>query len=124
MIFDLLTPVSVIPVGAKMPDDARARSIAERPMAEPADDRTLGEFAIVVAASERTLARLWSAETGLGFGRWRTQVRLAAALALLAEGMPLAGIAHRVGYASASAFVAAFHREVGVSPGRYFAATD
>ncbi len=124
VIFDLLAPVSVIPVGARMPIDARARSIAERLVAAPADDRTLGAFAVAAATSERTLARLWVSETGLGFGRWRTQLRLAAALPLLAEGVPLAGIARRVGYASASGFVAAFHREVGLSPGRYFAVTN
>ena len=37
-----------------------------------------------------------------------------------ARGMSMAGVATRVGDASASAFVAAFHRQVGVPPGRYF----
>lgn len=120
VIFDLLEPVDVIPVGAPMPEDPRAREVAAALLADPADDRTLGEFAAAVAAGPRTLARLFRDDTGITFGQWRTQIRLAASLPLLAAGMPLARIAGRVGYATPSAYVAAFRREVGVSPGRYF----
>ncbi|WP_245562637.1 helix-turn-helix domain-containing protein [Nocardia araoensis] len=55
------------------------------------------------------------------FGQWRTRIRLAASLSLLAAGMPIARIAGRVGHATPSAYVAAFRRDVGVPPGRYFA---
>ena len=54
------------------------------------------------------------------FGRWRTQVRLRAALPLLAEGVPVAATARRVGYATPSAFVAVFRKVTGESPGAYF----
>ncbi|MGW4352308.1 helix-turn-helix domain-containing protein [Nocardia sp. NPDC004582] len=46
---------------------------------------------------------------------------MAASLPLLGSGLPVARIAARVGYSTPSAYVAAFHREVGVSPARYFA---
>ncbi|MFI6029952.1 AraC family transcriptional regulator [Amycolatopsis magusensis] len=118
--FDLLEPVQVTPISVPLPTDARARQVAEALIAEPADDRTLDRFGREVGASERTLARLFLTETRLSFGRWRTQVRLRASLPLLADGMPLAGVADRVGYSSPSAFVAAFRRAVGVPPGRYF----
>ncbi|QLY29398.1 helix-turn-helix transcriptional regulator [Nocardia huaxiensis] len=121
VIFDLLQPVDVIPVGARMPEDARARRVADALLADPADPRTLEQFAPYAAASPRTLARAFLAETGITFGHWRTQIRLAASLPLLADGLPVARIAARVGYATPSAYVAAFHREVGVAPGRYFA---
>ncbi|WP_327145185.1 AraC family transcriptional regulator [Nocardia sp. NBC_01327] len=121
VIFDLLRPVEVIPIGARMPEDPRARHVAEALVADPADARTLHQFAAAAAASPRTLARTFVADTGITFGQWRTQVRLAASLPHLAAGMPLARIAARVGYATPSAYVAAFRREVGVSPGRYFA---
>jgi AraC-like DNA-binding protein len=55
------------------------------------------------------------------FGRWRTQVRLRAALPLLAEGLPVASVARRVGYATPSAFVAVFRKATGIPPGAYFA---
>ncbi|MFF2551391.1 helix-turn-helix domain-containing protein [Nocardia sp. NPDC058058] len=121
VIFDLLDPVEIIPIGARHPVDARARRIAEALRANPADPRTLVEFAASVAVSPRTLARAFLAETGITFGQWRTQIRLAASLPLLAAHLPVARIASRVGYATPSAYVAAFHREVGISPARYFA---
>ncbi len=121
VVFDLLEPVEVIPVGAPLPTDPRARTVADALLRDPADDRTLSQFAPDAAASPRTLARLFLAETGITFGQWRTQIRLAASLPLLASGLPVARIAERVGYASPSAYVAAFRRAVGVPPGRYFA---
>jgi AraC-like DNA-binding protein len=121
VVFDLLEPVEVVPLGARMPTDDRAHRVAATLVVDPSDLRTLAEHGTVVGASSRTLARLFVAETGLGFGQWRTQIRLAASLPLLADGMGLTGVSRRVGYASPSAFVAAFHREVGLPPGRYFA---
>ncbi|MGW8551608.1 helix-turn-helix domain-containing protein [Streptomyces tubercidicus] len=54
------------------------------------------------------------------FGRWRTLVRLQAALPALAAGEPLHRVARGVGYETVSAFVAAFRRETGTTPGAYF----
>ncbi|WP_369640501.1 helix-turn-helix domain-containing protein [Nocardia sp. JMUB6875] len=120
VVFDLLDPVDVIPIGAPTPEDPRTRRVAELLRADPGDQRTLAELAAAVATSPRTLARGFLAETGITFGQWRTQLRLAASLPLLASGLPVARIAERVGYATPSSYVAAFHREVGVSPARYF----
>lgn len=121
VVFDALEPVSTIPIGARMPTDPRARAVAERIAADPSGNAVLADVATDVGLSSRTLARAFVAETGITFGQWRTQVRLASSLPLLAANMPLARIAGRVGYATPSAYVAAFHREVGISPGRYFA---
>ncbi|MEV6066065.1 helix-turn-helix transcriptional regulator [Nocardia sp. NPDC052001] len=121
VIFDLLDPAEVIPIGARHPVDVRAQRVAAALQADPADPRTLPEFAAAVAVSPRTLARAFLTETGITFGQWRTQIRLAASLPLLAAKMPIARIATRVGYATPSAYTAAFHREVGTSPARYFA---
>lgn len=120
VVFDLLEPAPVVPISAPLPADARARRVAEILLADPADARGLPEFGREVGASGRTLARLFRTETRLTFGQWRTQARLRGSLGLLARGMPIAGVARRVGYRSASAFVAAFHRSVGVPPGEYF----
>lgn len=120
VVFDLLEPVVVTPIGVRLPTDPRAGQVAEALLADPADPRSLAEFGRAVGASERTLARIFLSDTGLGFGTWRTQARLAAALPWLAEGLPLETVARRVGYGSASAFAAAFRRTVGVSPGTYF----
>ncbi|MPY78306.1 MAG: helix-turn-helix domain-containing protein [Actinophytocola sp.] len=122
VVFDVLEPVRAVPIGVRLPVDDRARKVASALIADPADQRTLDGHASDVGASARTLARVFQRETSMSFGRWRTQVRLRAALPLLAEGVPLAGVATRVGYSTPSAFVVAFHREVGISPARYFAA--
>jgi AraC-like DNA-binding protein len=86
----------------------------------PADDRTLGEWGREVGASSRTLAREFLSDTGLPFARWRVLVRLHRAMGALASGQPVSEVARAVGYESASAFVAAFKRETGLTPTRYF----
>jgi AraC-like DNA-binding protein len=98
---------------APSPSPRRCSPRRTTPGASPAWGRAAG-------AAGRTLARLFEAETGLSFGRWRTNVRLRAAMLLLAEGEPVAVVAHRVGYATPSAFVAAFRRQLGATPGAFY----
>jgi AraC-like DNA-binding protein/quercetin dioxygenase-like cupin family protein len=122
---DLLEPVPTTPIQLPQPTDDRALRIVTALRANPADGRTLAEWGRHVGASERTLARLFGAETGLGFDEWRTRLRMTHAIALLADGVSVTATGHRVGYATPSAFVAAFRRLTGLSPGRYFSrATD
>ena len=100
--------------------DRRLTRIAETLLADPADPRTLADWAQSIGASERTLARLFTRETGMTFGQWRQQVRLLAALARLACGGSVTDVAFDLGYASQSAFIAMFRRTLGKTPGRYF----
>ncbi|MFJ8914600.1 AraC family transcriptional regulator [Amycolatopsis sp. NPDC102389] len=118
--FDLLEPVDVVPITVPMPSDGRALAVARAVIADPADRRGLADFARHAGTSERTLARLFLTECRTTFGAWRVQARLRASLPLLAEGMPLTAVSRRIGYSSPSAFVAAFRRAVGVTPGAYF----
>jgi AraC-like DNA-binding protein len=120
VLWDLMTPLPVAAISVPMPADDRARRVAEALATDPGDQRTLAAWGRDVGASARTLARMFVAGTGMTFGRWRTSARLAAALPLLAAGTGTAAVARRVGYASPSAFVAAFRREVGTTPGEYF----
>lgn len=122
MLFDLLVPLAIETIDVRLPDDDRAREVADALLRNPADDRTLLEWGRDVGASSRTLARAFLAETGLSFGRWRTLARLQAALLQLAEGLPVGVVAPRVGYRTPSAFVAAFRAHTGSTPGRYFQA--
>ncbi len=86
-----------------------------------AQQRTLADWGRAVGASERTLARAFTAQTRMTFGRWRTLLRLQAALPMLAAGEPVGRVARQVGYETPSAFVAAFRRETGLTPAAYFA---
>jgi AraC-like DNA-binding protein/quercetin dioxygenase-like cupin family protein len=119
MLFDVLTPVSSSAIELRMPSDERALDVARAIVADPADGRDLADWGNLVGASARTLARAFS-DTGVTFGRWRTLARLQAAAPDLAAGVPVSRVAARVGYTTTSAFIAAFRRETGSTPRRYF----
>lgn len=121
VLIDQLTPVPVTTIEVRFPTDRPASTVADTLVKQPDDPSTLSEWGRRVGASERTLARSFLAQTGLPFGRWRTLIRLQAALPKLAARNPLAAVATAVGYETTSAFVAAFRRETGTTPGSYFA---
>jgi AraC-like DNA-binding protein len=118
VLLDELTVLPLVPLDLPIPRDPRAARAAALIRADPAERHTLAEVARAAAASPRTLERLFRNETGLPFGVWRQRARLLRALQRLAEGDTVAGAA--VGYDSPSAFVAAFRRALGTTPGRYF----
>jgi AraC-like DNA-binding protein len=120
VLVDLLEPLHIATIELRMPRDPRALDVAVALVRDPASHRTLGQWGREVGASERTLARVFLAETGVPFGRWRTQLRLQAALPTLADGGSVASASDRAGYESPSAFVAAFRRETGLTPAEYF----
>jgi AraC-like DNA-binding protein len=104
-------------IAVPQPRDARLQRLASALAAHPESPLTLDDWAIRSGASPRTLRRLFQAETGMGFARWRQALRLAEAAALLASGTTPAQAAAAVGYASAPAFGAAFRSAFGVTPG-------
>lgn len=120
LLLDLLRPVAVTALDAPLPADPRAREVAQALLSAPASDLSVDAWGRRVGTSGRTLARLFLAGTGMTFGRWRTLIRLQAALPALAAGEPLNRVARKVGYETVSAFVAAFRRETGTTPGAYF----
>jgi AraC-like DNA-binding protein len=124
LLYELITPLSVAAIDLPRPLDPRALRVVDLLTRDPADRRDLTALGRHAGASARTLARLFLAETGLSFGAWRLQLRLRAALLHLAAGQPVATVSRQVGYESTSAFVAAFRRHIGVTPGLYFATTD
>lgn len=118
VIIDQLELLPVAPLELPMPRDERARLAARHIEQRPISP--LATVARTAGASRRTLERLFQDETGMPLGRWRRRARLIAALKLLADGAPVTVVSDEVGYASASAFVAAFRRELGTTPARYF----
>ncbi len=120
VLVDLLEPIAVATIELRMPVDERAREVAQALGDDPTDKHTLAEWGRRVGTSGRTLARAFLAETGIPFGRWRTLLRLQAALPALAAGESVSAVARRVGYDTTSAFVAAVRRETGLTPAAYF----
>jgi AraC-like DNA-binding protein len=104
-----------------LPAERRLERIARVLLEEPADARSLAEWAREVGASQRTLERLFRAETGLTFREWRQRLRLQAALSRLASGEPVTSVAYAVGYDSPSAFIAMFGKAMGETPGQFVA---
>jgi AraC-like DNA-binding protein len=120
VLVDLLRPVPMTAIEVRLPTEERARQVAQALVENPADPRSLAEWGREVGGSERTLARGFVAGTGIPFGRWRSQLRLQSAISALAAGQPVGNVARRVGYESASAFVAAFRQQTGMTPSMYF----
>lgn len=117
LILDEIARAPALPLGVPAVRDARLQRLAAALRAEPARPLTLDAWALECGASPRTLTRLFRRETGMSFGRWRQLLRLSEAAALLAQGVPPARAAARVGYASAAAFGAAFRTSFGLTPG-------
>lgn len=95
-----------------------AMAVAHALSHDPGDPARLDEWAERLHISLKTLQRDFVREFGMPYSQWRTGLRLRASRVLL-ETQPVTEVARRVGYASPSAFIAAFTREYGDTPGRY-----
>jgi AraC-like DNA-binding protein len=82
-------------------------------------DGSIEVVAIKHGMSRRTLERRVQAETGMSLGAWRQQARLMKSLELLAAGAKVADAAFSAGYESTSAYIFAFKRLFGDSPGNF-----
>lgn len=118
---DQLAAAPEAPLRLPMVNDPRLVAIASALDEDPRCDRTLRDFGREVGASERTLQRLFVAETGTTFGRWRTRLRLQHGLIWLGRGTTVTIAATRAGYDQPSAFIAAFKTAYGTTPGRFAA---
>jgi AraC-like DNA-binding protein len=100
-----------------LPLDERAGTVARAILERPDEQRSLEAWAARVHTSGKTLQRCFVRETGMTFPHWRAAVRLTRARELLERGETVAYAARNVGYATPSAFITAFRRRYGVTPG-------
>jgi AraC-like DNA-binding protein len=124
VILDELRYLDAAPLSLPLAGDPRVQRLTEMLLADPADERSLEEWAPRVGASARTLARLFVSETGLTFAQWRRQMRLLEAIDRLGKGQAVTRVALDLGYESPSAFIAMFRRALGAPPGKYFKHVD
>lgn len=118
----LLHEIAKAPTGGlhlPMPTDPRLRVIFTSMMENPAHRGTIEFWARHAGLSERTLARVVAAETGMSFGRWRQQLNLILAMQWMAAGANVQQVALDLGYESAGSFVTMFRKALGTSPARY-----
>lgn len=118
VILDQLEALPAIPLQLPAPSDPRARSAAALLRDDSSQTWSLARIAREAGASKRTIERLFRAETGMSFRQWRQQQRLIEALRLLAAGHSVTTVALECGYASTSAFIAMFRRQLGTTPHR------
>ena len=107
------------PFALPQPVSAMTRKAAQLLASDEAE--SLAAVARAVGLGARTLERRFRAETGLTPGRWRQQRKLIATLELIASGEQVKTAAVAAGFASASAYIAAFRKLFGATPARYFA---
>ena len=110
-LFDEIASLEATPFALPMPTDIRALRAAEQSLAAlDAPPPSVPQLAASAATSARTLERLFVAQTGSSLGRWQRRFRLLAAERALAAGASVTEAAYDAGYASPSAFIAAFRR--------------
>lgn len=99
--------------------DRRLAAVMDHLVRTPRDRRGLPELARDVGTSARTLERLFVAETGLTFGKWRRRLRFMVALERIGLGERTTTIAADLGYATPSSFIAAFKAHFGQPPSAF-----
>jgi len=110
---------AIEPLELIWPRDERAARVAALVHADPANHRRLRDLSRTQGVSMRTVQRLFPLETGITFESWRARVRFLHATRLLAEGRKVGAVATSCGYRSPSAFVTAFTRFAGMTPGQF-----
>ncbi|NUY55773.1 AraC family transcriptional regulator [Salinivibrio sp. MA351] len=111
---DELTSAKEETMTLPLPADYRLSPLLEMDVLPP-----LKEAATRCGASEKTITRLFKKETGMSYQQWRQQWRIIKAIELLAAGKKQGDIAHRLHFASDSAFITFFRTMLGESPRTY-----
>lgn len=98
-------------------DDPLLAAVLEKLERNPADNTPLAELASLSGTTIRTLNRKCQEALGMPLNEWRQRMRVVKAIRLLEKGAKVESVAFEMGYNSASAFIAMFHRQTGLTPG-------
>lgn len=124
VILDQLCTMQPARLAVPIPKTPRLQRMAWQLLADCRDQRDLASWAVELCMSTRTLVRQFNQDTGLSFGQWLRRVRVLKAMELLDSGCSVSRAAWEVGYQQASAFIAMFRRETGMTPSAYLKGTD
>lgn len=120
LLLDELTCSQVTPLHTPMPNNPHLIEVCNQLLKTPGRKGTSRDWAAVACMGHRTFTRNFRKETGMSFAEWRQHVRLMEATARISNGEQVTRVALDVGYSSASAFTAMFHRVFGMAPTDYF----
>lgn len=118
VMFDQLAAARERPLYVPSLKTPLAQRVAVALRSDPADTPRIRDLAAELGVSDRTLERAFRADAAMTLGEWRQRSRISRAIRLLAGGGDVKDVALEVGYATPSAFVAAFKKYVGTTPGR------
>jgi AraC-like DNA-binding protein len=118
VLVDQLAAARELPLFLPALSSALCRRAVDALMSDPASTPSIRDLAAELGVSDRTLERAFVADSGLTLGEWRQRARIGRAIALLGARMDVKDVALEVGYATPSAFVMAFKKYVGTTPGK------
>lgn len=98
------------------PHSTQLQIMCEAIHKDPADNKSLAQWAKQLGTSSRTLTRHFEAEMGLSQREWRRRLKLIKALEYFGEGDSVTRVSLKLGYRSTSAFIYAFKEEYGSPP--------
>ena len=103
-----------------IPSDKRLQAWLQRLQSGKYQAEQLNKMVNEIGASEKTISRIFSKQTGMSYQAWRQQWRLHSAIEKLAEGASVSTVAFALGFASDSAFISFFKQHMGSTPSQYF----
>lgn len=122
LLLSQLETASPMPTSLTLPQDPRARAVADMVMSNPGERPSLATMCESVSASVRTIQRVFRREVGSDFEFWRRQVRLMKAVELLVSGHSVKEVGFALGYRQPTAFVEMFRGILGTTPGAWIKA--
>ena len=120
VLLDQLANLPEVGFSLPLPRHGRLLVLCNELIATPDAEVNVGLWSARLGMSDKTLMRLFQRETGLSFRGWRQRARLLASLRVLEEGGHVTRAALSCGYESTSAFIAAFKKMFGFTPGELF----
>jgi AraC-like DNA-binding protein len=118
VLVDQLAPLAELPLFVPALRSPLAQRVAAALAADPSDTPRMGDLAGALELSGRTIERAFLADASMSVGEWRQRSRVCRAIGLLAEGMAVKDVALETGYATPTAFITAFKKYVGTTPGK------
>lgn len=111
-----LTDTTDAPTFLPWPSSPAGRRLASLALADRQNSLSLEALARSAATSVRSASRVFPRETGMSFKAWRQRARIVRSIERLGRGDSVSRVAHAAGFASTSAFSAAFRAVTTLSP--------